>query len=150
MGHLRRYIREANRGEESTPIADRITTVAVALFEPKLTINCILGGLFDDQYQSKCQQKKLLRAATVKAPVNAVHTRVRREEIKMIDGFISFPLVNPNRVIVPHYDTLVLTLCISGFDVHRVLVDPGSTTDLLQLPSFNQMKLSSRMLNSAG
>ena len=67
----------------------------------------------------------------------------------MIDGFISFPLVNPNRVIVPHYDTLVLTLCISGFDVHRVLVDPGSATDLLQLPSFNQMKLFSRMLNSA-
>ena len=137
VGHLRRYIREANRGEESAPIADRITTGAVALFEPKLTINCILGGPFDDQYQSKCQQKKLLRAATVKAPVNAVHIRGRREEIKMIDGFISFPLVNPNRVIVPHYDTLVLTLFISGFDVHRVLADSGSATDLLQLLSFN-------------
>ena len=49
---------------------------------------------------------------------------------------------------MPHYDALVLTLCISGFDVHRVLVDPGNITDLLQLPSFNQMKLSSGMLNS--
>ena len=51
---------------------------------------------------------------------------------------------------MPHYDALVLTLCISGFDVHRVLVDPGSTIDLLQLLGFNKMKLSSGMLNSTG
>ena len=50
---------------------------------------------------------------------------------------------------MPHYDALVLTLCIIGFDVHRVLVDPGSAVDLLMLPAFNQMILSSRMLNSA-
>ena len=51
---------------------------------------------------------------------------------------------------MPHYDALVLTLCINGFDVHRVLADPSSTTDLLQLPTFIQMKLSSDMLNSIG
>ena len=51
---------------------------------------------------------------------------------------------------MPHYDALVLTLCISCFDVHRVLVDPGSAIDLLQLPVFNQMKLSLGMLNLAG
>ena len=49
---------------------------------------------------------------------------------------------------MPHYKALVLTLYINGFDVHRVLVDPGSATDLLQLPAFNQMKLSPQMLNS--
>ena len=51
---------------------------------------------------------------------------------------------------MPYYDALVLTLCISCFDVHRVLVDPGSSIDLLQLPIFNQMKLFLGMLNSAG
>ena len=51
---------------------------------------------------------------------------------------------------MPHYDALVLTICISGFDVHRVLVDLGSMADLLQLPAFNQMKLSSQMLNLVG
>ena len=51
---------------------------------------------------------------------------------------------------MPHYDALVLTPCISGFDVHRVLVDSGSAVDLLQLPAFNQMKLSLGMLNSVG
>ena len=51
---------------------------------------------------------------------------------------------------MPHYDALVLTLCINIFDVHMVLVDPGSAADLLQLPVFNQMKLSLLMLNSVG
>ena len=38
---------------------------------------------------------------------------------------------------------------VNGFDVHRVLIDPGNATDLLQLPAFKQMKLSLGMINSA-
>ena len=148
--HLRRYVREVNRGVKSGPPADRITAGAVVPSKFRLAINYILGGLSDDQYQSKHQQKKLLRAATVKAWVNAIHIRGSRQETKPIDGIISFLSINPNRVIVPHYDALVLILCISGFDVHRVLVDLGNATYLLQLLAFNQMKLSSGMLNSAG
>ena len=51
-------------------------------------------------------------------------------------------------IIVPHYDALVLTLCISDFDVHRVLIDLRSEADLLQIPAFEQMKFSIGMLNS--
>ena len=51
---------------------------------------------------------------------------------------------------MPYYDALVLSLCINGFDVHRVLVDPGSVVNLLQLPTFNQMKPSSLMFNLVG
>ena len=63
--------------------------------------------------------------------MNAIHTGSIRVETEPIDGPISFPPVNPNMVIVPYYDALVLTLCINSFDVHRVLVDPGSAIDLL-------------------
>ena len=121
----------------------------MAPLEPRSTINYILGDPADDQYQSKCQQKKLVRAATIKTRVNVVHTESNQGEAEPIDGPISFPPVNLNRVIVPHYDALVLTLCINGFNVHRVLVDSGSATGLLQIPAFIQMKLSSGMLNSA-
>ena len=75
--------------------------------------------------------------------MNPNHKGSNHVETEPIDGPISFPPVNPNRVIMPHYDALVLTLCINGFDVHRVLVDPGSVADLLQLPAFRQMNLSS-------
>ena len=70
----------------------------------------------------------------------------RHEETKPIDGPISFPPISPNRFIVPHYDSLVLTLCINGFDVHKVLIDLGSATNLLQLPAFKQMKVSLEVL----
>ena len=90
-----------------------------------------------------------MRATTVKARVNAIHAKGKQEETKLIDDPISFPPINPNKIIMPHYDALVLTLCINGFDVHRVLVDPGSMTYVLQLLAFEQMKLSLGMLNLA-
>ena len=67
-----------------------------------------------------------------------------------MDGPISFPCINTTRVITPHYDALVLTICINSFDVHRVLVDPGSAVDLLHLPAFNQMKVPVDHLHSVG
>ena len=51
---------------------------------------------------------------------------------------------------MPYYDALVLTLCINGSDVHRVLINPGNVIDLLQLPAFKQMKLSLGVVNSVG
>ena len=74
----------------------------------------------------------------------------KHEETNQIDSLISFPPVNLNKVIVPQYDALVLTLCINGFDVHRVLIDPGSAADLFQLLVFKQMKLSLGVVNSVG
>ena len=70
--------------------------------------------------------------------------------IQLIDGPISFPPVNPSRIITQHHDALVLTLCINDFNVHRVLVDPGSAVDLLQLPALRQMNISFDRLSSVG
>ena len=44
----------------------------------------------------------------------------------------------------------MLNLCINNFDVHRVLVDPGSATNLLQLLAFRQMKVPLDKLSSVG
>ena len=147
-GHLRRYIKEPDHGVESGQAVDRITDGAVVSSKSRPAINYIPGSPFDDQYLSKHQQRKILRASTIKAKVNAIHMEGRHEETKPIDGPISFPHVNPNRIIVPHYDALVLTLCLNGFDVHKVLVDLGSATDLLRLPAFKKMKLSLGVVNS--
>ena len=144
-GHLIRYVKEVDYGAESGPLVDNQHDWPI---KSRLAINYIQGGPSDDQYQWKCQQKKLLRASIVKVGVNVIHKGGSREETKPIDGPISFPPVNRNRVIVPHYDALGLTLCIIGFDVQKVLVDPDSAVNLLQLPTFNQMKLYLGMLNS--
>ena len=92
----------------------------------------------------------MLRAISVRAWINTISASESGVAIQPVDGPISFPPINPTRVITPHYDALVLTLCINNFDVHRVLVDPGSAADLLHLPAFQQMKVSLDHLSSVG
>ena len=92
----------------------------------------------------------MLRAASVRAGVNTVSNRGDITAILPVDSPITFPPINPTRVITPHDDALVLTVCINNFDVHRVLVDPGSATDLLHLPALKQMGVLIDHLCSAG
>ena len=132
--HLRRYLREPTHGAATTPTADRAVADIEHASGPRSTINFILGGLSDSQYQSKKQRRRMLWAACARARVNTVSNWGDITAVLPVDGPISLPPINPTRVITPHYDALVLTVCINNFDVHRVLVDPGSATDLLHLP----------------
>ena len=129
VGHLRRYVWEMVRGVEASPAIERIAASSELPPEPRPTINYILGDLADDQYQSKSQNKRLLLATTIRARVNVIHIPDSSRAIQPIDDHISFPPVNPSRVITPHHDALVLTVCINDFDVHKVLVDLGSVAD---------------------
>ena len=92
----------------------------------------------------------MVQAASIRARVNVISNRGDVPAVQLVDDPISFPPINPTRVITPHYDTLVLTVCINGFDVHKVLIDPGSATDLLHLPAFKQMRVPIDHLHSAG
>ena len=149
-GHLKRFIREPSRGTETAPAANRAIVTTEHPSEPRPTINFVLGGPIDDQYQSKKQRQKMLHAATINARVNTICTLESSIVVRPIDGPISFPPINPTRVITPHYDALILTLCINNFDVHRILVDSGSAAELLHLPAFMQMKVPLSHLSSTG
>ena len=87
--------------------------------------------------------------ASVSARVNTINTLESNTTVQPIDGPISFPPINPARVITSHYDALILTLCINNFDVHKVLIDPSSAAELLHLPAFRQMKDPLSHLSSA-
>ena len=41
----------------------------------------------------------------------------------------------------PHIDPLVITLTIEGFNTKRILVDNGSSADIIYPPAFQQLKL---------
>ena len=147
--HLRRYIREPTHGVATSPTADKVVVDIEHASGPRPAINFILGGPADSQYQSKKQRRKMLRAASVRARVNTFRTRENTTVAQPVDGPISFPPISPTRVITPHYDALVHTVCINSFDVHRVLVDPSSAADLLHLPAFKQMGVPLDHLSSA-
>ena len=63
-----------------------------------------------------------------------------------VDSTITFA----SWVLQSHKDALVLTLGISGFDVRRVLVDPSSSVDLLQMSAYKQMGHSPSILKNLG
>ena len=134
--HLIRYLREPTRGATATTTAGGAVAEIEHAPGPRSTINFILGGLADNQYQSKKQRRRMLRTASVRAIVDTINNRGDVPTALPMDGPISFPPINPTRVITPHYDALVLTVCVNSFDVHTVLVDPGSAANLLHLPAF--------------
>ena len=148
--HLRRYLRGPISGTPAIPVTDRAVAEIEHALEPRPTINFILGGPADSQYQSKKQRRRTLRIASVRARINAINNQGSVPAAQPVEGLISFPPINPTWVITPHYDALVLTVCINSFDVHRVLVDPGSAVDLLHLPAFKQMKVPIDHLHSPG
>ena len=132
--HLRRYLREPTRGAAVAPTADKAIAEIEHAPEPRLTINFIPGGPADNQYQSKKQRRRMIRTASIRARVN-ISCPCSSASGR---GPMSFPPINPSRVITPHYDALVLIVCINSFDVHRVLIDPGSAADLFHLPALSR------------
>ena len=46
----------------------------------------------------------------------------------------------------PHNDPLVIMLNIEGFNTRRILVDNGSSADIIYLPAFQQLKLDPKRL----
>lgn len=69
--------------------------------------------------------------ASIRERISSVQHNLLEKNMCLIDGIVTFPLVNANQVLQPHKDALVLTLGMSGLDVRRVLIDPGSSADLL-------------------
>ena len=92
----------------------------------------------------------MLHVTSIRVRINTINTLESSTTLQPIDGLVSFHPIDLTRIINPHYDALVLTLGINNFDVHGVLVDPGSATELLHLPALTQMKVPLSHLSSAG
>lgn len=117
---------------------------------PKVIINYIHGGPLDEEYNWKRKKQRLLRAATVWEHISSIRLGLASGSTHPIDGVILFPPVDPAWVIQSHRDTLILTLGIGDFDVRRILVDPGSSTNLLQVLVVKQMGFMPSSLENPG
>ena len=117
-------------------LAEVAVQTPASLAAPRVVINYIHGGPLDDIHSSKCQRQRLLRAASVRERVNSVQRNFTEGSVCPIDHIVTFPLVDSNRVLQAHEDALVLTLGVGSFDVRRILVDLGSSANLLQMSAY--------------
>ena len=60
---------------------------------------------------------------------------------------MSFNEVGARGVKQPHNDLLVVMLNIEGFNTKRILVDNGSSANIIYLPTFQQLKLDPKRLH---
>ena len=54
---------------------------------------------------------------------------------------IRFSKDDARRLHHPHDDALMVSLQIGDYNMHRVLVDNGSSADILYYPAFHQMRI---------
>eukprot|EP00261_Vitis_vinifera_P026406 XP_010659792.2 PREDICTED: uncharacterized protein LOC104881381 [Vitis vinifera] len=136
-GHLKQYLRSDARVRDTSQNHNSETPRIPAA--PKAIINYIHGGPLDEEYDSKRKRQGLLRAASVRERVNSIQPGITGGGPWPIDGTIIFPLVDPTRILQPHYDALILSLGMGDFDVRRILIDLGSSADLLQASVISHM-----------
>ena len=147
-GHLKQYVRsEGKSGETSQGPATVTPTTFVA---PRVVINYIHGGPLDKEYNSKRKRQRLFQAASIQEQVSFIWPGLTSTSTRPIDWVITFPPVDSNRILQPHRDALILMLGISDFYVRRILVDPGSSIDLLQVSVIKQMGFSPLNMEKPG
>ena len=59
----------------------------------------------------------------------------------MDEQAITFTDEDVERIYHPHDDAIVITLLIADYTTRRVLVDNGSSADILYYPAFQQLRL---------
>ncbi|XP_030949183.1 uncharacterized protein LOC115973078 [Quercus lobata] len=75
-----------------------------------------------------------------KRQVNNVH-RISPMKQRRMDREMFFSEEDAKGVKQPHDDPLVIMLTIEGFNTRRILVDNGSSTDIIYLSTFQQLKI---------
>ncbi|XP_034672472.1 uncharacterized protein LOC117904054 [Vitis riparia] len=136
-GHLKQYLRSDAGGRDASRNHNFGAPTASAA--PKAIINYINGGPSDEEHDSKRKRQRLLREALVRERTNSIRPGITGRGPRPIDGTIIFPPVDPTRILQPHRDALILSLEMGNFDVRRILVDPGSSTDLVQASVISHM-----------
>ncbi|XP_065634274.1 uncharacterized protein LOC111985009 [Quercus suber] len=97
-------------------------------------IRIILGG--SSAGQSSKSKKAYLKA------VQSVQLSGRSPNAGTMDEqAITFTDEDAKKVHHPHDDAIVITLLIADYKTRRVLIDNGSSADILYFPAFQQMRL---------
>ncbi|RVW94635.1 hypothetical protein CK203_030831 [Vitis vinifera] len=147
-GHLKQYLRSDTGGRDASQ--HHSSGAPKAPTAPKAVINYINGGPSDEEYDSRQKRQKLLRAASIRERINSIRLGLTGEGPYPINGTIIFPPVDPTRTLQPHRDALILSLEIGDYYVRRILVDPGSSANLVQASVVNHMGHSLAGLENLG
>ena len=79
--------------------------------------------------------------------INSIHSRLPPVKMPKNDkSNIDFSERDGHNIRQPHDDLLVIMLKVEELNIHRVLIDNRSSTDIIYLPAFQQMKLDKKRI----
>ncbi|XP_077248252.1 uncharacterized protein LOC143887894 [Tasmannia lanceolata] len=157
-GHLRKYVRNGglekrepripspgrrkspqrspSRGSRAKSPAPASPPAIEPSFEPTGVSMTIVGGPAAGGTSSAARRAHAHQ-------VNSVH--IPDKKLKA-NNTISFSYADLNDVILPHNDALVITMLIASFEMPRILVDNGSSADILYYHTFKQLGIKDNLL----
>ena len=80
--------------------------------------------------------------------VLSAQPNVKKEKTEAMNVII-FSDKDLARLQNPHNDALVVTLRVKNFDIKRILIDQGSSCEIMYYETFKQLKLEDRDLSPA-
>uniref|UniRef100_A0A2N9IZJ8 Reverse transcriptase domain-containing protein n=1 Tax=Fagus sylvatica TaxID=28930 RepID=A0A2N9IZJ8_FAGSY len=89
---------------------------------------------------------RLSRKAYARQAHNILVTQRPQKNVKLDDQVITFSEDDAREIHQPQDDTQVVTMTIAGFITRRVLINNGSSADIIYLPEYQQMKIDKERL----
>ncbi|XP_075083532.1 uncharacterized protein LOC142167266 [Nicotiana tabacum] len=118
-GHLREFLSDRARSNYDCN-RDNAEPSKAGEDPPRQTINMIFGGN---------EINGVTFSAAKKMKVSITHSKRLRE---VAEDYITFTEEDANGLLLAHNDALVISLNVLDFKIKRVLVDPGSSANIIQ------------------
>uniref|UniRef100_A0A2N9FJY0 RNase H type-1 domain-containing protein n=1 Tax=Fagus sylvatica TaxID=28930 RepID=A0A2N9FJY0_FAGSY len=139
-GHLKQYVDETKSLHQNV----EVTRVNVKASAPVGIIDVIhFGSTCHDQRGEMRRAAHLREVFQVQDSPQMAPTPLRKESVEEI----VFSNQDLEGVQLPHSDALVITLRIGEFDVKRVLIDPGSSVEIMYESLFRGLGLGKKDLS---
>ncbi|XP_072052157.1 uncharacterized protein [Arachis hypogaea] len=110
---------------------------------PRGIINCISGGYASGGYSNSARKRSFRTMCSVDGPKQDTPITKQQPEVTFTQADLNSNIQNLD-------DPVVISLQLGDLLVKKVLLDPGSSADVLFYSTFQKMKLSDNVLQSTG
>ncbi|XP_028093100.1 uncharacterized protein LOC114293262 [Camellia sinensis] len=139
-GHLDQYV---DSGMRATPQEQAKPNGLSAL---DAVPQSVTNGIHDIIELARVYELRgMIKKAEHMRKVLSVQLAVKQGKIEEND-VLAFSGKDLERIKTPHNDTLIVTFCVKDFDIKRILVDQGSSVEIMYYDAFKQMTLEDKDL----